>query len=1163
MSAMTLAAFIARCRVLCRPRAHVLDAELLRRFTHEGDADAFALLLERYAALVWGVCRRIVPRASDCEDAFQATFVALVRRPEAVDPNQALGAWLHTIAVRVARRTLERSRRQQPLPVVPERATAGDVADDVSSSELLRMVDEEIERLPITVRTPLILCCLEGRTRDEAAETLGCSVAAVKSRLERGRNLLRRRLARRGVELPAAFLVLGLTSDRIRAGLWAKTMQSALHPPAPAVAALAEAALLAFSTTGKCKVILAALLLATGVAGALLTLNPEETPASPQAKAASVEKKAEPPRVRTDRHDDPLPDGATARLGTVRWRHGFFVFALAFSPDGTKIAAVGAGRDITLWDAATGKEIHQFPNKVDQPVGLAFSPDGKTIITSARKGILTFWDVDSGKEVRQLQGSRSGSRVAFAPDGKTLAASNYDDTVRMWDLATGKEQRRLKCEQKGLYGLAFSPDGNLLATAGVDGTIRFWDPRTEEARRRLAGHGKDVSRVVFSPNGKLLASSSEDNTIRFWDVATGQQLWKREERVFGHQAIAFSPDGTLLASGHLDGTIAIWDVASREEKRRWQTGSMRVFTLAFSPDGKTLAAASSMESTIHLWDVATGRERSPFEEHHAAIRSLRFSPDGAKLVSIGQDQQVLHWDLATNTACRQFVWKGEPLDVTALSPDGHTLAVGARADNEVRLWDVRTGKPGRVLGKHEEKKSIRGIAFSPDGKLLAAGYGDGTFRLWNAASGEERWHRHAGVGRARNVAFSPDGKTLATTVLWDGCIRLWDAETGRERFAVESHHGPITTLRFSADRSTLISAGFDRTVQWWDLATQKPRRQFTWNSENFIRFALSPDGNTVAAVSDWKDHELGLWDVRTGKSTKLPGNHQATIHSVAFSPDRRLVASGAMDGLIRVWDVREGKELRQIKGFTPQNSAMRLLFSPDSKTLASATRGVGNDVIGRLWDVASGKECRVFAGRLFSECPAAFSPDGKVLATVNDPPRLHVEYLVRLWDTTTGKELCRHDGHRISVGPVAFSPDGKLVASGGGGNEDNSIHVWEAATGRLIRRFDGHHSWVLAVAFAADGLTLASSAGDSTILLWDITGRQQDGKLPPAALTPRQLETCWKALAHPDAAKAYDAVWKLVAAPEQAVPFLGKHLTPVSTPDAKLVAQRLAEFDRR
>jgi RNA polymerase sigma factor (sigma-70 family) len=992
MSATTLAAFIARCRVLCRPREHVSDSELLQRFTQQRDSEAFGQLLERYASLVWGVCRRVLLRESDCEDAFQATFLALVRRPDAIDLNQSLGAWLHTVALRVARRTLERTRRLQPSPFVPERTTEDDVGDDVGSRELLRMVDEEIERLPISVRAPLILCCLEGRTRDEAAEALGCSVAAVKSRLERGRGLLRRRLARRGVQLPAAFLVLGLTCERIRAGLWAKTMQSALHTPAPEVTALAEAILPSLSTAGKCKLILVALLLAAGATGAigpLLTAQAPQPPAAtlPQAQPAAEPKPLGAPRVRTDRHGDPLPDGALARLGTVRWRHGDFVHALAYSPDGKMIVSTGVGRALVLWDAATGKELRVFPSN-GQPRGVAFSPDGKTIATTQRWGQL--WDVATGKMLCELKNLQSAVfALAFAPDGKTLATGNSDGAVHLWDPTNGEEKRRLDCEQKGVESVAYSPDGATLASGGYDGVIRLWNPVTGKELRRFTAAKKRIWSVVFSPDRKHLAIASTEEPLRVWDVATGRQI-----HTFGDKQVQFCP-----------------------------------------------------------------------------------------------------------------------------------------------------------------------VAFSPDGKLLAAGYDDGSFRLWDTASGEEKRHWHAGVGRARSLTFSPDGKTLATAVLWDGCIRLWDVESGRERSAAQSHHGPITKLRFAADKNTLISAGFDRTVLWWDLATQAPRRQFTWTTENFIRSALSPDGNTVAAVGDVYNHELWLWDVRTGKSVQLSGDHQRQIHSVAFSPDGRLVASGGKDGVIQIWDVRERKEVRQIKGFAAQNSAMSLLFSPDSKTLAGATAGLRNEVTGRLWDVASGKVHPVFTNQLVGESPAAFSPDGKVLATVNDPPRTPAAWNVRLWDMTTGKELSRHSDHRISVAAVAFSPDGKLVVSGGGGEEDNSIHVWEAATGKLIRRFDGHHSWVFAVTFAADGLTVASSAGDSTILLWDITGRQRDGKLPPIVLTPRQLESCWNALAKPDAAKAYDAVWRLVAAPEQAVPFLRKHLTPVPLPDEKLVARHIAELD--
>jgi hypothetical protein len=180
--------------------------------------------------------------------------------------------------------------------------------------------------------------------------------------------------------------------------------------------------------------------------------------------------------------------------------------------------------------------------------------------------------------------------------------------------------------------------------------------------------------------------------------------------------------------------------------------------------------------------------------------------------------------------------------------------------------------------------------------------------------------------------------------------------------------------------------------------------------------------------------------------------------------------------------------------------------------------------------------------------------------------------MVRLWDTTTGKELLRHKGPGNMIGAIAFSPDGKLIASGCSAHAatENLVHIWESATGRLIRHFEGHHSGIDSLAFSPNGLTVASGGGDSTILLWDITGgllseprtkRSGVSGLQPTALTPRELDAYWTALANEDASKAYDAVWRLVAAPEQAVPFLRKHLTPASTPDAKLVAQRIAELD--
>jgi RNA polymerase sigma factor (sigma-70 family) len=995
MSVTALAMLIRRSRVLCRARSTLTDAELLRRFTQDRDAAAFEEVLERHAALVWGVCRRILSDEADCEDAFQATFFALVRQADAVEVRSSLAAWLYTVAVRVARKAQARRRQQRPLSLVPGCAMRGNVTDDVGSRELFRLVDEEIERLPVALRLPLLLCCLQGRTRDEAAEALGCSVASVKSRLERGRNLLRRRLQSRGLGLPAAFLALELTGGSIRAALWDKTMQAVLSTPAPAAAALAEIGVSGV-TMGKCKLLLVALLLAAGTAGAVSWLpgaKPTDPPAAAAPKEATTAKAAP---VRVDRHGDPLPDGAVARLGTVRWRHGYGIGKLVYSPNGEKIAAAGFGPAVTLSDVASGKLLHRFPHQSQPNSGVAFAPDG-TMLATADTHVCHLWDLATGKELRQLQGGQEAVHsIAFAPDGKIVAGADLGGTLHLWQTATGDKVRRNECKQEVLWAVEFSPDGQRLATGGTDGSICLWDSHTGIELHRLRAHQRGVTKIGFSPDGKRMLSSGFGlgETIREWDTATGRALRTFGAKRRGRLPIALSVDGTMLASGEFDGQIRLWDMVSGEEKRHWRAGPTPLWALAFSPDGKTLASGADMDVSIHFWDVATGREQHPSQEHVGPVHVLRYSPDG----------------------------------------------------------------------------------------------------------------------------------------------------------------------------KTLVSASTDKRMLWWDLTEQLPRRQLAWSAKGEDRLiALSANGNVLAdahilSPRTEEDRPIQLWDVRTGKpGLKLDDNRKQRF-AIAFSPDGRLLASGSEDSCVTLWDVHDGKEVRQIKG--PAFSVRSLCFSPDGTALAV---GLWNDNEAldvhtlTVCDVASGKERSSFDVR-DTLTGLAFSPDGKVLAGGNG---YRQDAFVRLWDVRTGAELCRHEGHRGSCGAIAFSPDGKLVASGTGSLAwpDSSVHVWEAATGRLIRRFEGHHGDVGSVAFSPDGLSLASGGGDSAILLWDITGLRADGRWPTNQLTQRQLDACWAALAGADAAQAYDAVWALAAAPEQAVSFLKKHLPPLPRPDEKTVAQLVADLD--
>ena len=191
------------------------DTELLRRYAEAADAEAFAELVRRHGRMVLAACRRVLRDTHAAEDAFQAVFFALARRPEAVRDPAALPAWLHGTAVRAAlrlRRAVRRPRHDRDVA-----ATYPDPAAVAADRDRLGVLDEELARLPEALRLPLVLCYLEGRTRDEASESLGCSLAMVKRRLERGRNLLRDRLARRGVTLPAAGVGMLATDIVVRA----------------------------------------------------------------------------------------------------------------------------------------------------------------------------------------------------------------------------------------------------------------------------------------------------------------------------------------------------------------------------------------------------------------------------------------------------------------------------------------------------------------------------------------------------------------------------------------------------------------------------------------------------------------------------------------------------------------------------------------------------------------------------------------------------------------------------------------------------------------------------------------------------------------------------------------------------------------------------------
>ncbi len=954
---------------------------MLDRFLRRdsGSSAAFEAILTRHGPAVWCACHLHGP-AAWAEDAFQATFLILFRRAGTLRISGSLAPWLVEVARRTALKagTAERRRRiREGRVAVSESAGSPAFLPD----DLAPQVRAEVDRLPAKYRMPIHLCYFEGRTHDEAAAALDWPVGTVRGRLARAREILRGRLARRGIASAGWLAAVGWTETRAEVPLLLREATLAATSGAPIAAAVATLAnqIIRGLVIGKATMAagLAILLFSAG-AGLTAWVNRGDDRPPPAAAAngapAQPQKTGEP---RTDRYGDPLPLGAIARLGTARFRQNAF-------DDGHAISRV------------------------------LYSPDGKTLVTVGIQGGVNLWDAGSGRLVRRID----ANDASISPDGQTLATVKQPGLVQLWGLADGRERRRARSKATEYdQHLTFSPDGRSLVAIGVinkdannppEVELVAWDAATLAERFRLPGPGDLMytRALAFSPNGRMIAVASPDkkpalfdfdlqepeiSSIRLFDAASGSRLRRIFIKHFDIGSLAFAPDGQALAAGIGDRTIRRYDPATGIERlprlgrdqaeplpktgervRKWYEDAARADSaLAFSADGSKLVAGQEAigylngridEAAISVWDIASGRQVQRFFGHYGGISSLAFAPDRKTFASAGGETVVRTWDLATGRETEPRPGhKGQGCEL-AVSPADGTVFTGGSFDRVILRWDPATGN---CLGTVADGLSgILAMDVAPDGKSLLIDTWDGLL-LWDIASRREirrysaKRPAHTGFYRAE---FSPDGRTVTMG------LRVWETSSGRElaSFAHRQEDGKTKpyymTARYTPDSRRLIA--FEKHgIGVLDIAEGKEvGRPLNAELKNEWLSVVSPDGRLVATgnfvplsagVNQPKaDLTVRVCELASGKQVASLGGHSDQVTGMAFSPNSRTIATAAgnhwhrKDRTIRIWDVATGRELQR---FDNPDGVDALEYLPDGRSVVT----VGMDGVATVWDVSA------------------------------------------------------------------------------------------------------------------------------------------------------------------------------------------------------------------